>query len=395
MLWSPFDAAHLADPYPMYTRLRNNDPVHRAQTGEFIVTKYSDVKSILKSSDFRSGNRLEWLARGIEYFKNHDEDLSNIYRAVNSFILFLNPPDHTAIRNFVAKTWDDREVESMITEVVNEHLNKLSGTIDLVKDYAQPIPARVICRIMGIPTEEFEHLRLLGIKMVRSLDLYHSWKDLVELNDTSASFVKFFEELIRKKPTQGLLGKLVTANEREKLLTEEQLISIAVFLFIAGEETTANSIGSAIRTFASNVEAYRQLRKDNALLRTTGLEEFFRFDGPVHLLGRIAKKDMTIGGTTIPVNSPVTLALAAANRDEAQFSNATAIDIHRAPNQHLAFGYGTHFCMGEWLGKLQTRIATERFMAKFEDVNIPKQNIPWMRNIAVRGMASLIINVNE
>src|ERR1044071_8444677 len=110
MLWSPFDAAHINDPHPMYARLRKEDPVHRSQTGEFIVTRYSDVKSILKSSDFRSGNRLEWLSRGIEYFKNHDEDLSNIYRAVSSFILFLNPPDHTAIPNFVAKTWNDREV---------------------------------------------------------------------------------------------------------------------------------------------------------------------------------------------------------------------------------------------------------------------------------------------
>src|SRR6185436_11935480 len=97
MLWSPFDAKHISDPYPMYERLRNEDPVHRSQTGEYIITRYSDVKSILKSSNFRSGNRLEWLTRGVDYFKNHDEDLSHIYKAVCSFILFMNPPDHAAV----------------------------------------------------------------------------------------------------------------------------------------------------------------------------------------------------------------------------------------------------------------------------------------------------------
>jgi pimeloyl-[acyl-carrier protein] synthase len=400
MLWSPFDAANINDPYPMYARLRKEDPVHRSQTGEFIITRYSDVRSILKSADFRSGNRLEWLSRGIEYFKNHDEDLSNIYRAVSSFILFMNPPDHTAIRNFVAKSWDDREVETMITSVVDEQLSKLSGTFDVVKEFAQPVPAITICRILGIPSDEFEYLRALGTKMVRSLDLYHSWKDLVELNEASGAFVKYFAEFIRTKPTQGLLGKLVTANERQKRqtssagLSEEQMISIAIFLFVAGEETTAISISSALHNFIQQ-NAYGFLRKHPDVLVTTGLDEFFRFDGPVHLLGRISKTESVIANTTIPANSPVTLVLASANRDETQFNNPDSIDLHRSPNPHLAFGYGTHFCLGEWLGKLQTRIAVERFMLKFGHATIPPQNFPGFKNIAVRGTTSWIINASE
>jgi cytochrome P450 len=394
MLWSPFDAAHINDPYPMYARLRKEDPIHRSQTGEFIVSRYTDVKTILKSSDFRSGNRLEWLSRGIEYFKNHDEDLSNIYKAVSSFILFLNPPDHTAIRNFVAKSWDDREVESMITSVVDERLSNLSGTFDVVEEFAQPVPAFVICRILGIPLDEFEYLRALGMKMVRSLDLYHSWKDLVELNDASGAFVKYFGEFIRRKPAEGLLGKLVTANERQKVLSEEQIISIAIFLFVAGEETTAISISTALRDLVTT-NTYGFLRKHPDVFRTTGLEEFFRFDGPVHLLGRIAKADTTLGTTTIPANTPITLVIASANHDEAQFDDPDNINIHRSPNQHLAFGYGTHFCLGEWLGKLQTRIAVERFMLKFGNVSIPQQDVRWFKNIAVRGTTSWIINASE
>ncbi|MEI9920082.1 MAG: cytochrome P450 [Bacteroidota bacterium] len=394
MLWSPFDPSHIGNPYPMYERLRKEDPVHRSQTGEFIITRYTDVKHALKSSDFRSGNRLEWLAHGIEYFKNHDEDLGNIYKAVNSFILFMNPPDHMAIRNFVMKTWDDREIDSMITDVVERQLQKLSGSFDVVKDFAQPVPAMVICEILGVPADEFEYLRALGVKMVRALDLYHSMKELLELNEASGQFVKYFGDLIRKKPKKGLLGKLVSANEREKFLSEEQMISIAIFLFIAGEETTANSIGTALHDFIGT-NNYQQLRSNPNLLRTTALEEFFRYDGPVHLLGRISKKETVIGNITIPMNSPLTLVIAAANRDEEEFQNAGTLKIDRTPNQHLAFGYGTHFCLGEWLGKLQTRIAVEKFISKFRSAKVGQQNIAWQKNIAVKGMTSLIVNTEE
>ena len=394
MLWSPFTPSHIGDPYPMYERLRREDPVHKSQTGEYIITRYADVKSILKSLDFRSGNRLEWLSMGIEYFRNREEDLANIYKAINSFILFMNPPDHTTIRNFVMKTWNDREIEGMIENVVDQQLRKLSGTFDVVKDFAQPVPAIVISEILGVPVDEFEYLRTLGVKMVRALDLYHSMKDLVALNEASGQFVKYFEEFIRKKPSKGLLGKLISANEREKILREEQMISVAIFLFIAGEETTANSIGTALHDLVK-AKAYQHVRKEPGLLHTTGLEEFFRYNGPVHLLGRISKKETTIGNTAIPINAPLTLVIAAANHDEAEFPDARTLDLHRTPNQHLAFGYGTHFCMGEWLGKLQTRIALEKFISKFSDVKVEPQNITWLKNIAVRGMTSLIINAKE
>lgn len=375
----------------MYERLRTEDPVHRSQTGEYIISRYADVRSILKSSNFRSGNRLEWLTRGVKYFKNHDEDLSHIYKAVCSFILFMNPPDHAPVRSFVSRTWDDRDVESIIIHEVDDCLNSLPDSFDLVKDFAQPVPARVICRIMGIPMDDFEYLRLLGMKMVRSLDLYHTWKDLVELNESSKLFVKYFDDLIQRKSQGGLLGKLISANEREKLLSHEQMISVAIFMYVAGEETTAISINSGLLNFIRKPEVYQQLRKDPSLLSTTALDEFFRYDGPVHLLGRISKEECVMNDVTIPANSSITLAIASANRDEAQFVNAASLDISRKPNHHLAFGYGTHFCLGEWLGKLQTRIAIERFIERYPSISITSQDQTWLKNIAIRGLSSLTV----
>jgi cytochrome P450 len=230
--------------------------------------------------------------------------------------------------------------------------------------------------------------------MVRSLDLYHTWKDLVELNEAAGAFVKYFDDFIRRtrsKPNDGLVSRLIIANDRDKFLGEEQMISIAIFLFVAGEETSVNSIGTALYDLIQRPAVYKLLRENKELFRTTGIEEFFRFDGPVHLLGRISKVDTTIGNTAIPSNSPITLAIASANRDEDAFTNPNEIEAYRSPNQHLSFGYGTHFCLGEWLGKLQTRIAVERFMAKFPDVKVVTKDIGWLKNISVRGMTSLIV----
>lgn len=396
-LWSPFDPAHVTDPYTMYSRLRNTEPVHRSQTGEFILTRYADVKAVLKGSDYRSGNRLEWLSRGIEYFRNQDEDLGNIYKAINSFILFLNAPDHLPIRNMVVRTWDDREVHNMIEDTATELLGGLSGSFDVIQNYAQLLPAIVISRIMGIPVDDYQHLRKLGVNMIRSLDLYHSWKDLVELNKTSEAFVKYFAYLLevkRKHPDQGIVSRLLAANQREKILREEQLISVLIFLFIAGEETTASSIGTGLSNLIRHPAVYHHVRKNPAVMETTGTDELFRFDAPVQLLGRITRSESVIGGVDIPANSALTLVLGSANRDEDQFHDAATMDIGRSPNPHVAFGYGTHFCLGEWLGKLQTRIAIGRFVAKFEKAGIPEQKVEWNKNLSVRSMKSLIVNAS-
>lgn len=386
-LWSPFDPRHIKDPYLMYARLRSESPVHLSQTGEYIITRYADVKSILKNPDYRTGNRLEWLSRGITYFKNRDEDFSEIYKAINSFILFLNAPDHLPVRNMVIKTWSDREVHELITRTADELLKGLNGTFDLVNDYARELPAIVISRIMGVPMNDYRYLQKLGVSMISSLNLYHSWKDFVELNDASASFVKYIAELLeakRKAPDHGLVSRLLAANEKEKLLREEQLISVLIFLFVAGEETTGASIGTSLRNIIQHKINYNG-----------NVDELFRFDPVVQILGRISRTDSIVSGVNIPANSALTLVIGSANRDEAQFPNPDVIDVNRSANQHLSFGYGTHFCLGEWLGKSQTQIAIERFMLKFKNIEIADQDIEWNKNLSIRAMQSLIVTSNR
>src|SRR5918993_4128924 len=119
-LWRPLDAENIRDPYPMYRALREEEPVHRAQTGEYIISRYDDVKAILKSNSFQTGNKLDWIKREVQYFQNKNEDLTAIHEAMNSFVLMLNAPNHMRIRSFVAKCWDNREVDNVIQKMAND-----------------------------------------------------------------------------------------------------------------------------------------------------------------------------------------------------------------------------------------------------------------------------------
>ena len=392
LLWKPFDPTHIRNPYAMYTNLREQDPIHRSQTGEWIITRYADVKSILKSNSFKSGNRLEWLSRGIKYFKNQDEELSSIYAAINSFILFLNPPDHLAVRNLVSKTWQNREVDDMIIQKVKDLVQSLpSGELDAVRDFAQPLPVLVISEIMGIPPEDYKYLQALGVKMMRSLDLYHTYKELAELNLASRSFVAYFQRLIQVKndhQDNGLISKLIQSNKKENLLREEQLISVCIFLFIAGEETTASSIGTGLFNLIRHPESYRFVQTHMDLL-LPAIDELFRFDPPVQLLGRIAKTEVRLADTVIPEGAAVTLVLGSANRDPLQFDDPENLNLGREPNHHLAFGSGVHYCLGDWLGRLQTRYAIKGFLTRYKSVIIKEQDLCWNKNLSVRGLQSL------
>ncbi len=394
-LWSPFAEEYLRDPYKMYKRLRAEAPVYRAQTDEFIVSRYEDVRAILKSADFKSGNRFDWLKRGIDYFSRQDQDLSHIYQAINTFILFLNPPDHVGIRNFVMREWNDREVDELIRTTADDLLAPLAGSFDFMERFAQPLPATVISQILGIPPSDATELRQIGVTMVRSLDLYHTLKELVLLNEASRYFVEYFRGVVLNKRAcsdQSLAGRLVQASDRGQILSDAQLISLLIFLFIAGEETTAASIGTGVYHLAQRPDLYGRLRTDRYLLEASGVDELLRFDTPVQFLGRIAAKPTQVAGVDIPAGSSLTLLLASANRDEHVFEAPDELKLDRSPNPHLTFGYGAHYCLGEWLGKSQTLIAIDAVLRKFNSIKIQeKQEIKWNKNLSVRTLTSLLV----
>ena len=397
-LWRPLDKENISNPYRMYEQLRSTQPVYRSQTNEYIITRYRDVKQILKSPSFESGNRFTWLKRGIDYFDNREQDLRAIYQAMNSFILMLNDEHHMRIRSFIARTWSNREVDTIIRSNVEMLLREIKGKdFDFVGSYAQPLPVHTISAILGVPTTDVQHLIALGTAITKTLDLYVTLKDLVMINKAAKEFIEYFQEQIKIKsdhPDEGLLSKLIQRNKSENAgLTEQELVSIAIFLFTAGEETSAGLISNAMLALLRHPHQLALLRRSPDLIVPT-IDEVLRYDSTVQLLGRISKKPVTLHNKVIPSGASITLVVGSANRDEEVFENADRFIISRQPNRHLSFGTGVHYCLGDWLGKRQSQLAIQMFLDRFPEITLPDQELAWYKNIAIRRLNALQICVS-
>ncbi|MEM7551193.1 MAG: cytochrome P450 [Bacteroidota bacterium] len=395
-LWAPIAEENLRNPYPMYKRLRETEPVHRAQTGEWIITDFETTQSILRDKRFLSGNRLKWLQRSIRLMKTKDIDLSEISDAMVSFLLMMNPPEHTELRNVIIKAWNKTNINQFIESSVDKALNDLDGLkeFDLVKDYAQVIPVKTMCHVLGLKDNDHQYLKELGNEILKTLDLYISYKDLMRMNSGAKAFSTFFKNRIEslKRDKSSILYEIVKhCNENKIELSEKELISIAIFLFVAGVETSSSLIGTGLLNLCLYKDQLKILKESKETFENA-INELLRYDASVQIVGRIASEDVEIKGKRITKGSYLTLCLGAANRDPNQFEKPDSLMLSRQKNKHLAFGYGIHYCLGDWLGQLQGEIAIQKFIEKFPDYSIPQQEVRWNKNLAVRSLASLKVH---
>jgi cytochrome P450 len=232
--------------------------------------------------------------------------------------------------------------------------------------------------------------------MTKTLDLYPSMKDLVLMNGASRDFISFFQEHIKIKsdhPDDGLLSKMIRKNRTEKSgLSDEELISIGIFLFTAGEETSASLISNTLLHLLKHPDQLNSLRQQPDLIEAA-VEEVLRYDSIVQLLGRESKEEVIVGDRTIPAGATVTLVVASANRDELAFESPDTFIISRKPNRHLSFGTGVHYCMGDWLGRKQSQLAINAFISRYPQITLPDQELTWYKNIAVRRLNALRVAV--
>ena len=392
LLWKPWDEANFADPYPMYKKLQQIDSVHLSQTKEWIITRYEDVKSILKDNRYQAGNRLAWIKRGVEYLNTQEMDFQAIAQAMSHFILFLNPPQHTRVRKFIQGVWVNHDIENLFRLGAKELISKFNKEkFNVVKEFGQALPALTMTNILGIDSADHRYLKDLALKLIKALDLYITVKDLVLIHHASKEFIEYFRITMREKKMheEGLLYKIFAANEKsQEPLSEAELISICIFLFTAGEETTSGLIGVGVYHLTKDSNAARSSQEWDL-----AIDELLRFNPPVQLLGRIASCDMNVHGKTIPNGSTVTLCLGAANRDPEIFDRPDELILNRTQNRHLAFGSGIHFCLGDWLGKLQSRIALEELFLAFPGLHLATDELNWNKNLAIRSLTSLEVTI--
>jgi pimeloyl-[acyl-carrier protein] synthase len=388
--FNPMDPEFLADPYPTYHRLRAEDPVHYSPLGFWVLTRYEDVAAVLRDARFIKEPLAALVAARFG---------AEVPRGVGLSMLDRDPPDHTRLRSLVSKAFTPRVVEGLrprIQQIVDGLIARAeaAGSMDLIEEFAYPIPVNVICEMMGVPVKDHERFKGWSLDIARGLDSIWLPPDS-EIPRRSAAarhaISDYFRELIaqrRASPRGDLLSALIAAEEAGDKLNEEELLATCILILIAGHETTVNLIGNGVLALLRNPEELRRLRATPGLI-TTAVEELLRYDGPVQRTARVASDDATIGGRTIRKGEMVMPFIGAADRDPAHFPEPDRLDLARADNRHIAFGWGIHFCLGAPLARVEGQIAINTLVQRLPRLAFVSDTVEYRQSLTLRGLKAL------
>jgi pimeloyl-[acyl-carrier protein] synthase len=394
-------AEFLRDPYPVYDQLRTHDPIFWSAENEYwIVTRYADIVSHIQDNRLSSNRIGNHAARMPPAAKEHFRPL---FSAVSSWMLMIDPPDHTRLRGLVNKAFTPSVVENMralITELVDDRLARVKqqGRMDVMTDLANPLPAIVIAEMLGVAGSDQQQFKawsddiamgLAGLDSARNKEELFALYDLAQ--KSFLALAAYFREKVaelRLKPRENLLSALIQAEERGDRLTEHELFANCVLLMIAGHETTTNLIGNGILALLRNPDQKQTLALNPDLI-VSAIEELLRYDSPIQKMARIALRDIDIGGRQITQGQLVCFSFAAGNRDPEQFAAPAQLDIARRPNRHLAFGHGLHYCVGAALARVESQIAIDRILKTLPGITLESEDLEWNRNLTLRGLKSL------
>jgi len=387
--FNPMDPEFVADPYPTYHRLRTGDPVHHSPLGFWVLTRYDDVVAALRDPRLAKEAIASFVAARF----------GAPVPAMGLSMLDRDPPDHTRLRGLVSKAFTPRVVEGLrprIQQIVDDLIDSVAtrGSMDLIEEFAYPIPVAVICEMLGVPVEDHERFKGWSLDVARGLDLIWLGPDS-EVGRRSVTarqaLAEYFRGLIaqrRAAPRSDMLSGLIAAEEAGDKLNEVELLATCVLLLIAGHETTVNLIGNGMLALLRHRDQLQRLQREPGLIGTA-VEELLRFDGPVQRTARIPSEDVTIGGQTIAKGEMVMPFIGAADRDPAQFPDPDRLDIGRADNRHIAFGWGIHFCLGAPLARLEGQIAIGTLLRRLPKVSLATETPEYRQSLTLRGLKAL------
>ena len=372
--YNPFEPGFIEDPYTQYAAMRAADPIHRTPLDFWVLFRYEDILRFLKdpslSVEDRNANPTAIDQMIQQAVGDRVED-----RGERS-MLSRDPPDHTRLRKLVTKAFTPRVIEELrprVATLVDDLLDAARdrGSLDVIHDFAFPLPFAVISEMLGVPNEDGEKLREWSGLIVRTLEPIVDMQLVQRIVEASDKMFDHVSELIamkRKEPGDDLLTALIAAEEHGDVLSDNELVEQVVLLYIAGHETTVNLIGNGVLALLRNRDQMRRLQGDRALI-PGAIEEFLRYDSPVQMSRRITLTDLEIDGRTIEKGAFCALVLASANRDRARFGDdADALDVARPDaHQHLSFGGGAHYCLGAALARVEGQVAIGSLIERFPD----------------------------
>jgi cytochrome P450 len=356
------------DPYPYFRALREHEPVKRLPDGAWLLTRYDDILPVYRDHKvFSSDKKKEF---GPKFGP------SPLLEHHTTSLIFNDPPLHTHVRKAIVGALSQRHIAAMepgLVSLVDALLAEMQDKrdVDLVADFAAAIPIGIIGNLLGIPESERGPLRDWSLGILGALEPVLTPERASAGNRAVTEFLAYLDVLVNERrarlrdPNVDVLTRLILGEEDGERLTESQLYHQCIFLLNAGHETTTNLIGNALYALLEWPQEKARLAAGAGHIADTAVEEFLRFESPVQLGNRITTDDVVVGGIAMPPDTRISIAIAAANRDPAQFPDPDRLDLARQPNRHIAFAFGIHTCAGLNLARLEARIALARFLARF------------------------------
>jgi cytochrome P450 len=391
-------AGTLENPYPVYSVIRTVRPVLEvpvpgfAGPGLWLLTRYRDVHGVLRDARFsveriRAPLVRDNLDRMPEFLRQSAQGLRSM--------LIMDPPDHTRVRKLVNKAFTPRRIAALrghiaaiVRELTDEALAK--GRFDMIHDLAEPLPAIVIAELLGVPAEDHRQFREWSSGLIAGIAAPDATARQ-KANDSGRQIFAYLADTIaarRRDPRDDLISAMIQAQEERDALSDAELLATSNLLLLAGHETTTNLIGNGTLALLREPDEWRRLCADPGLL-PTAVEELLRYDGPVQATVRVALEDVAIDEHVVPEGALVLISIGAANHDPAVFANPDQLDLARDPNPHLAFGFGTHFCLGAPLARLEALVAFEALTRRFPKLTLLDDAPPYRANPVLRGLLRL------
>jgi pimeloyl-[acyl-carrier protein] synthase len=393
-LYHLLDPEVLANPYPLYQRLREHDPVYwDPYIHAWIVTGYDDVVTVLQRfSAARTPSPQFFEILGAP-------EVAPVAKVMVKQMLFMDPPGHTRLRKLAGLFFTPARVRllhdhvlDIATKLLDNVIARGTGKIELLSDFAELLPAIVTTEMIGLPSEDHVRLKVWSETFAEILgNFQHNPDRLTEVLRAIEGFSDYFREAMRRErahPSQGLLNAFMTAEVDGDRLTDDEVVANCIITVVGGSETSTNLITSGILTLLRRPEQFQRMRDDPRIM-PAALEELLRFESPVQHTARLATDDVVLGGKKIAKRQAVMAVIAAANRDPSRFPNPDKLDFDRTDNRHLAFGWGAHYCFGAPLARLEGQIGFETLMARFSDLELEGGPLAWRENHGLRGLLAL------
>jgi pimeloyl-[acyl-carrier protein] synthase len=396
-------AGSLENPYPIYSVIRTVRPVlpvpipgHEGP-GLWLLTRYRDVHGVLRDPRFSVERMRAPLVRD-----NLDRLPAFLRQSAQGLrsMLIMDPPDHTRVRKLVNKAFTPRRIAAL-REHIADLVDGLVGAarakqrFDLIHDLAEPLPAVVIAELLGVPAADHRQFREWSSALIAGIAAPdpEARRAAAEAVEALLSYLAETIAARRRDPRDDLLSAMIHAQEERDALSDAELLATSNLLLVAGHETTTNLIGNGTLALLRDGDAWRRLCAEPGRL-PTAVEELLRFDGPVQATVRVALEPVEIEGQTIPEGALVLVSLGAANHDPAVFDDPDRLEIGRDPNPHLAFGFGTHFCLGAPLARLEALLAFEALVRRLPGLTLAGDAPEYRPNPVLRGLRRLEVEIS-